>query len=73
MCLAAPVQVIEIEGTRARVALKGNVREADLTLVGDVQVGDWLLLHAGFAIEQLTAAEAAETLALLEQAGQSPA
>lgn len=71
MCLAVPVQVTEVSGTRAKVALSGNVREADLSLVGGASVGDWVLLHAGFAIEKLSPEEAAETLALFEQAGEA--
>ena len=67
MCLAVPQEVITITGDRAEVALSGNVREADITLVDDVNVGDWVLVHAGFAIEKLTREEAEETLRLFSQ------
>ena len=67
MCLAVPVQVLSIEGTRAKVALSGNVHDADLSLVEEAGVGDWVLMHAGFAIERLTAEDAAETLRLIGQ------
>ncbi len=67
MCLAVPVQVMDVDGTRARVALSGNVREADVSLVDDVAAGDWVLIHAGFAIEKLTPEEAEETLRLFGQ------
>ena len=67
MCLAVPQEVISIAGDRAEVALSGNVREADITLVDDVNVGDWVLVHAGFAIEKLTREEAEETLRLFSQ------
>jgi len=67
MCLAVPQEVISITGDRAEVALSGNVREADITLVDDVNVGDWVLVHAGFAIEKLTREEAEETLRLFSQ------
>ena len=67
MCLAVPVQVLSVEGTRAKVALSGNVRDADLSLVEEAGVGDWVLMHAGFAIERLTAEDAAETLRLIGQ------
>lgn len=67
MCVAVPVQVVEVSGTRAKVALAGNRREADVSLVADVSPGDWVLLHAGFAIEKLSEEEARETLGLLGQ------
>ncbi len=72
MCLAVPAQIVEIKGCQARVELAGNVRDADLSLIDDADVGDWVLLHAGFAIERLSQEEAEETLKLfgeLEEAG----
>ena len=69
MCLAIPFQVTEVMGNRARVTLSGQSREADMTLVGPVSPGDWILLHAGFAIERLSAEEAHETLELMNQLG----
>ena len=65
MCLAIPSQIVTIKGTRARVALAGNVIEADLSLIEGAQVDDWVLVHAGFAIEKLDPADAEETLKLL--------
>lgn len=67
MCLAIPAQITEIEGVRAKVTLEGNTRAADLSLVEGAAVGDWVLLHAGFAIERLDPEEAAETLKLFSQ------
>lgn len=64
MCLAIPAQIIEIDDTQAKVELSGNVQEADLSLLDDASVGDWVLLHAGFAIEKLDPQEAAETLSM---------
>ena len=58
MCLAIPAQIVEIQGERARVELAGNIQEADLSLVDSPAVGDWVLLHAGFAIEKLTPQDA---------------
>ncbi len=69
MCLAVPVQVVWVEGDQATVALEGNTRTANLSLVGDAAVGEWVLLHAGFAIEKITPEEAEETLGLLREAG----
>lgn len=64
MCLAVPARVVSVEGRLARVEVVGNVRRADLSLVEDVAVGDYVLLHAGFAIRKLERAEAEETLEL---------
>ena len=69
MCLAVPVEVVSVEGDQATVALEGNTRTADLSLLGGAEVGEWVLLHAGFAIEKLSAEEARETLGLLRDAG----
>ncbi len=67
MCLAIPAKVIEVEGTRARVEMAGNVREADLTLLPEVKVGEYVLLHAGFAIGRYDEETALATLRDLEQ------
>lgn len=65
MCLAVPVQIVDIEGSRATVDFAGNRRSASLTLVPEAKVGDYVLLHAGFAITVLAEADARETLELL--------
>jgi hydrogenase expression/formation protein HypC len=70
MCLAIPARIDSIDGNRARVSLQGNVIEADLSLVDAPAVGDWVLVHAGFAIEKLDPHEAEETLALFAEARQ---
>ncbi|MBS7652529.1 HypC/HybG/HupF family hydrogenase formation chaperone [Candidatus Bathyarchaeota archaeon] len=64
MCLAIPARVIEKNGDRARVDFGGGVlREVDLTLV-EAGVGDYVIVHAGFAIQVLEGEEARETLRL---------
>ena len=65
MCLAVPVKIIEIEGTHAVVDVAGNRRHASLMLVPEAKVGDYVLLHAGFAIALLEEADALESLRLL--------
>lgn len=67
MCLAIPTQICEIDGTRAKVELQGNVINADVSLIDAPEVGDWILVHAGFAIEKLTPEDARETLALFAE------
>lgn len=65
MCLAVPVKVLEIDGLKALVELGGLTRQASLMLVPDTRVGDYVILHAGFAIQKLDEKEAEETLHLL--------
>ena len=67
MCLAVPAEVISL-GPPARVRIEGNVRECFLDLVPDARIGDYVLLHAGMAIQVLDSEEAEETLKLLEEA-----
>ncbi len=64
MCLAVPGRIAEIDGATARVDFGGVTRDASLTLVPEASVGDYVLVHAGFAIEVLDENEAAETLEL---------
>ena len=67
MCLAVPAKVISITGPNAMVELGGLTRQANIILVPDLRVGDYVLLHAGFAIQSLNEAEAQETLGLLAE------
>jgi hydrogenase expression/formation protein HypC len=63
MCLAMPVEVIELlSGQRARVSVDGVTREISLALVDDVAVGEFVLLHVGYAIGKLNREEADATL-----------
>lgn len=66
MCLAIPTRIIEIKGTNAVVEFGGVRKEIGLQLVPDAEVGDYVLLHAGFAIQKMDEGEARETLKLLE-------
>ncbi len=67
MCLSLPARVIAIEGEMAKVSLGGTVFRAGLHMVEGVKVGDYVLLHAGFAIEKLKEEDALETLRLLKE------
>jgi len=67
LCLAIPTRVIEIKGTNAVVEFGGVRKEIGLQLVPDAKVGDYVLLHAGFAIQKMDEGEARETLKLLEE------
>ena len=66
MCLAIPVKITKLDGTRAEADSNGVKREADVRFVDDVKVGDYVLLHAGFAIEKIDEKQARETLELLK-------
>lgn len=70
MCLAVPAKVIEIVDELnqiAKVDINGVRRNISIALIDDVEVGDWLLIHAGFAIQKIDEEEAEQTLALLRQ------
>ena len=66
MCLALPARVVELTGPEtARIELSGVRKEISIALVDDVAVGDYLIVHVGYAIGKLDPAEAEETLAVL--------
>lgn len=68
MCLAIPARVLSIDVDRTAVIdLAGVTRETNLTLVPEARVGDFVLIHAGYAIQRLDEDEARETLDLLAQ------
>ena len=68
MCLAIPAQITEMkEGSLATVDILGVTRDIALDLVPQAEVGDFVLVHAGFAIEVVDADFAQETLDLIRQ------
>jgi hydrogenase expression/formation protein HypC len=67
MCLAVPAKVTKIEGDVATIEVGGMARSASLMFVGNVAVGDYVLVHAGFAIHRVDPEEAEESLRLLRQ------
>lgn len=67
MCLSLPARVLTVEGDMAEVSMGGAVFRAGLQMVEDVRPGDYVLLHAGFAIEKMKEEEALETLRLLDE------
>ena len=66
MCLAIPVKVIKVGKDLAEVDMAGVKREVNVRFLEDVRVGDYILVHAGFAIEKINEKDAAETLKLLK-------
>jgi hydrogenase expression/formation protein HypC len=67
MCVAIPVKVLEIKGTKGVIEFGGLNKEVELYLTPEVRVGEYILLHAGFAIQRIDEGEAKETLKLLEE------
>lgn len=65
MCLGIPGKVVEIEKNVARVDVGGVLRDISLDLCPDVSVGEYVLIHTGFAIQKVDEEEARETLDLL--------
>lgn len=65
MCLAMPARIRTIEGDLARADILGNEITVDLRFVAPAQPGDFVLVHAGFAIQRLEADEADELLNLV--------
>ena len=68
MCLAIPSKITKIENNMATIDVAGVQREASLLLLEDARVGDYVIVHAGFAIHKLDEAAAQETLDLLREA-----
>jgi hydrogenase expression/formation protein HypC len=67
MCLAVPAKVTAVDGTTATVDFGGLSRDVLLDLLPGVAVGDYVLVHAGFAIQRLEAGEAEEILDIFAQ------
>ena len=69
MCLAIPAEVTALlPDGMARVALDGVSKEVSIALVDDVAVGDYVVVHVGFALSKIDPEEARQTLALLAEA-----
>ncbi|MEZ6877480.1 HypC/HybG/HupF family hydrogenase formation chaperone [Enterobacter sp. KBR-315C3_2022] len=72
MCIGVPGQIRSIEGNQAKVDVCGVLRDVDLTLVGDrdesgaPRLGQWVLVHVGFAMSVINEAEARDTLEALQ-------
>jgi len=67
MCIAVPLEVREIKDNIAKASVGNAIREVYLDLMDEVKVGDYILVHAGFAIEKLDKEEAEKTLSLFKE------
>ncbi len=72
MCLSIPAKIISIEGSMAEVSAGGTIFRAGLQMIENARVGDYVLLHAGFAIQKISEKDAEETIRLLEELDKSP-
>jgi hydrogenase expression/formation protein HypC len=63
MCLAMPAKILSIEGDQAEVDFGGVIRRTNVSMV-EAEVGDYVIIHAGFAIQKIDEEEAMETLKL---------
>jgi hydrogenase expression/formation protein HypC len=70
MCLSIPAEIMSIDGEMAKVSIGGTIVNASLQLLENPKIGEFILLHSGFAIERLSKEEAAETLQLFKELGE---
>ena len=71
MCLAVPAKITRLEGTSGQgtASYMGSEVKANFSLVPQARPGDWVIIHAGFAISVVDEAEARETLRLFKEMG----
>ena len=67
MCLGIPMKIVRIEGDDAVVSAGGLKRKANVSLLEGVRIGEYVLIHAGFAIERVKEKEAVKTLKALKE------
>jgi hydrogenase expression/formation protein HypC len=67
MCLAVPVKIVSVNGDEAETEIGGVRRRVSIAFTPEAKVGDYVLLHTGYAISVIDEAEAEETLKLLEE------
>lgn len=67
MCVAVPVEVLEIQGREAVVQMGGVRTRVNIDLVADLQVGEYVLLHAGCAMQKIDKEEAEKTIKLFKE------
>ena len=68
MCLAVPCKIVSIEGDIATIEVAGVRREASISLVNNATVGDYVIVHAGYAIHKIDETSAMESLKALNEA-----
>ncbi|MBQ9615254.1 MAG: HypC/HybG/HupF family hydrogenase formation chaperone, partial [Selenomonadaceae bacterium] len=72
MCLAVPAKVLEIKDSLAKVELSGVMRDVSLMLLPEAKIGDYVLVHAGFAMQVVEEKEVEEMNALFAEMNGAP-
>jgi len=67
MCLGIPMEIIEIRGITGIAKTEGLKREVNLQFLSNAKIGDFVIIHAGFAIQKIDKEKAQETLALFRE------
>jgi hydrogenase expression/formation protein HypC len=67
MCVAVPGKIVDIENDLGKVDFLGAIRNISLDLIDDVEIGDYIIAHAGYAVEKIKEEEAIETIKLFEE------
>ena len=71
MCLSIPALILSISGSMAEVSAGGSVFKAGIQMIEDARPGDYILLHAGFAIQKISEKEALETIRIIDEMNDS--
>ena len=67
MCLAIPLKITSVNGKEAMAEIEGVVRKIRIDFISELKVGDYVLVHAGFAIEKLDEAQALENMEIIRE------
>lgn len=67
MCLSIPAKILSIEGETASASVGGTIIRTNLQLLDEVRVGDYVLIHTGFALQKISEEEALETIRIIEE------
>lgn len=67
MCLSIPAKILSIEGNTAQASVGGAVIRTSLHLVDNVKVGDYILIHTGFALQKISDEEAMEMIRIIRE------
>ena len=67
MCLAIPAKVIEINGETGKASIGGTTVNIGLQMVENIRIGDYVLVHTGFALQKISEEEALETLEIIKE------
>ncbi len=71
MCLSIPALILSISGDMAEVSAGGSVFKAGIQMIEDARPGDYVLLHAGFAIQKISGEQALETIRIIDEMNDS--